>query len=146
MLVVLFVLINLICLLVKGELYFSARRDGSSSGYAKVLIHTLDGYIETTEKKTSKIKRMIWSIFKMAQGEIFQDFVSNPINAFVLIKKLTVDWDDARIIMSCVPMTAADDCLEMGRQAFQAGFYDSAISWLDLTQKETFPKRLGYQK
>ncbi|GFT21260.1 hypothetical protein TNCV_3815631 [Trichonephila clavipes] len=32
----------------------------------------------------------------------------------------------------------ADDCFEMGRQGFHAGFYDSAISWLELTQQKQY--------
>ncbi|GIY57587.1 prolyl 4-hydroxylase subunit alpha-2 [Caerostris darwini] len=190
MLVVLFVLINLICLLVNGELYSALAGMEALLDTQKVLIHTLDVYIETTERKLQKIKKLRNDLVHLqnASRGNFQDFVSNPINAFVLIKKLTVDWDDARIIMSCVPMTevtaghvifpdqedlsgaakallrvqqtysletealsegkilgapnglplSADDCLEMGRQAFQAGFYDSAISWLDLAQKKHF--------
>ncbi|GFX15585.1 hypothetical protein TNCV_3305141 [Trichonephila clavipes] len=32
----------------------------------------------------------------------------------------------------------SDDCFEMGRQGFHAGFYDSAISWLELTQQKQY--------
>ncbi|GFY79124.1 prolyl 4-hydroxylase subunit alpha-1 [Trichonephila inaurata madagascariensis] len=156
----------------------------------KILIETLDGYIETAERKLKKIKKLKDDLTHLqnASSGNFQDFVSNPINAFVLIKKLTVDWEDAKIIMNCVPTNevassyiifpdqedlsgaakallrvqqtygletgalsegriigaadgislSADDCFEMGRQAFHAGFYDSAISWLELTQQKQY--------
>ncbi|KAF8788355.1 Prolyl 4-hydroxylase subunit alpha-1 like protein [Argiope bruennichi] len=156
----------------------------------KVLVETLNGYIESTERKLDKIKKLQSSLIHVqnASSGNFQEFVSNPINAFVLIKKFTVDWDEARTVMSCQPSNeiaagnvvfpdqddlsgaakallrvqqtysletdylsegkilgaanglplSADDCFELGRQAFHAGFYDSAISWLELSQQKQF--------
>ncbi|GIY44310.1 prolyl 4-hydroxylase subunit alpha-2 [Caerostris extrusa] len=87
MLVVLFVLINLICLLVKGELY------SALAGMEALL-------------DTQRLRNDLVHLQNGSKGN-FSGFRMNPINAFVLIKKLTVDWDDARIIMSCKRMTEA---------------------------------------
>ncbi|GFS80146.1 prolyl 4-hydroxylase subunit alpha-1 [Nephila pilipes] len=176
--------------MIKGELYSALAGMETLLDTQKVLLETLDSYIESTERKLKKIKKLRDDLTHLqnASSGNFQDFVSNPINAFVLIKKLTVDWDDAKIIMNCVPTNeiatsnvvfpdhedlsgaakallrvqqtygletaslaegrilgavdglslSADDCFEMGRQAFHAGSYDNAISWLELTQQKQF--------
>ncbi|CAL1301538.1 unnamed protein product [Larinioides sclopetarius] len=189
-LAILLIVLCLMCLSVRGELYSALAGMETLLDTQKVLVETLSGYIETTERKLGKIKKLQNSLVHVqnASRGNFQEFVSNPINAFVLIKKLTVDWDDAKDIISCPPTKeisagnvifpdqddlsgaakallrvqqtysldteslsegrilgaanglplSADDCFELGRQAFQAGFYDSAISWLELSRQKQF--------
>ncbi|GBN55005.1 Prolyl 4-hydroxylase subunit alpha-2 [Araneus ventricosus] len=186
----LLIVFHLVCPPVSGELYSALAGMETLLDTQKVIVETLNGYIETTERKLDKIKKLQNSLVHLQNSSRgnFQEFVSNPINAFVLIKKLTVDWDDARDIMSCLPSNeisagnvvfpdqddlsgaakallrvqqtysldteslsegrilgaanglplSADDSFELGRQAFHAGFYDSAISWLELSQQKQF--------
>ncbi|GFQ67570.1 prolyl 4-hydroxylase subunit alpha-1 [Trichonephila clavata] len=185
-----FVVLNFIFVTINGELYSALAGMETLLDTEKVLIETLERYIETAERKLKKIKKLKDGLTRLqnASSGDFQDFVSNPINAFVLIKKLTVDWEDAKITMNCEPTNevassnvifpdqedlsgaakallrvqqtygletgalsegrilgaadgislSADDCFEMGRQAFHAGLYDSAISWLELTQQKQY--------
>ena len=39
--------------------------------------------------------------------------------------------------MHALPFTSADDCFELGRQAFHAGYYDYALSWMEEAQSKS---------
>lgn len=61
-----------------------------------VLIHTLQEYIATTENKLKTLKAHLEN-FKKEQEKANKDveeYLGNPLNDFLLIKRLTLDWKD----------------------------------------------------
>ncbi|XP_071037878.1 prolyl 4-hydroxylase subunit alpha-2-like [Parasteatoda tepidariorum] len=187
--IVLFVeIVSIFFEFTSGELYSALAGMEALLDTQKAIIRILDRYIDLTEKKTAKLRKIRedYSYLKKVSSNSFQDFISNPINAFALMKKLTVDWDEVKRELNRSPMNeihedsvifpdendlsgaakallrvqqtynlktaeladgeihgapsglrlTADDCFEIGRQAFHSGFYENAISWLENAKKK----------
>ncbi|XP_035223282.1 prolyl 4-hydroxylase subunit alpha-1-like isoform X2 [Stegodyphus dumicola] len=180
---------------VNGELYSALAGLETLLDTQRLIIDTLDHYIELSESRIKRIKRLkeAYSYLLRESSANFQEFISNPINAFVLIKKLSTDWDETKKIMFELPKNdmsinsavfpdqddvsgaakallrvqqtyaletsplsegilkgetnglplSADDCFEMGRQAFHAGYYDYAISWLERSREKSIENNEG---
>lgn len=66
-----------------------------------ILIHTLDKYIEAQEERLTTLKK-ISNGFKMEHAEAAKDvkeYLANPINAFLVVKRLIMDWKQAEHYM-----------------------------------------------
>ncbi|KAI5748962.1 hypothetical protein M8J76_003658 [Diaphorina citri] len=66
-----------------------------------VLIRTLDQYIEAQEERLKMLKKYS-NGFKMEHAEAAKDvpeYLANPINAFLVVKRLTLDWKQAEHYM-----------------------------------------------
>jgi len=61
-----------------------------------VVVKAVERYIEMEEERLSEIKKKL-SPFKQKSVE---DVVTNPINSFLLIKRLTADLEDLTAIMT----------------------------------------------
>ncbi|XP_012276583.1 prolyl 4-hydroxylase subunit alpha-2 [Orussus abietinus] len=59
-----------------------------------VLIGTLNGYIEVQEKRLDTLRRNVDEYAREHEeaSRNIQQYLSNPINAYLLIKRLTTDW------------------------------------------------------
>lgn len=66
-----------------------------------VLMSTLEGYIAVTEDKLSKLKRHLEEFRKehdrASRG--VQEYLNNPINAYLLTKRLTSNWKEVESLM-----------------------------------------------
>ncbi|XP_037291677.1 prolyl 4-hydroxylase subunit alpha-1 isoform X1 [Rhipicephalus microplus] len=58
------------------------------------IVHTLQRYLDAEEDRLEKIKklRQEFSQLHKAASRDGDEFISNPVNAFLLVKKLTADW------------------------------------------------------
>ncbi|XP_049773206.1 prolyl 4-hydroxylase subunit alpha-1 isoform X3 [Schistocerca cancellata] len=59
-----------------------------------VLMRTLEGYIEAQEEKMQRLRRHYAEYAKEHEdaSRDIQGYLSNPINAYLLVKRLTTDW------------------------------------------------------
>lgn len=78
----------------QGELYTALVDMEQLLETEAVLINTLDGYIETQERKLRHLKRFMSAFAKEHEeaSEDVQRYLMNPINAYLLVKRLTTDW------------------------------------------------------
>lgn len=70
-------------------------------GTEKILIENLEGYISLQEDKLAYLKRKVKE-YQREHDEASKDpsgYLLNPINAFLLTKRLTVDWKDIETFM-----------------------------------------------
>ncbi|CAH1154904.1 unnamed protein product [Phaedon cochleariae] len=69
-----------------------------------VLIETLENYIRAEEQKLDLLKRFadIYQKQHNLASEDVQLYVSNPINAYLLVKRLTADWKQVESLMGTV--------------------------------------------
>ncbi|XP_071438685.1 prolyl 4-hydroxylase subunit alpha-1 [Hetaerina americana] len=98
-------LLVLILLLVgqrcHGELYTALADMEELLETEAVLIRTLEGYIDAQENKLRLLKRFAAEYAK-EHYEASQDvqlYLSNPINAYLLVKRLTTDWKEVEATM-----------------------------------------------
>lgn len=67
-----------------------------------VLMNTLDGYIAVTEEKLKRLRRHLQE-FKKEHDQASKgmlEYLSNPINAYLLTKRLTSDWKEVESLMT----------------------------------------------
>lgn len=66
------------------------------------IVNTLQQYLDSEEDRLEKIKRLReeFSKFHSVASKNTEEFISNPVNAFLLVKKLTADWKAASQLMS----------------------------------------------
>ncbi|KAG5881337.1 hypothetical protein JTB14_020587 [Gonioctena quinquepunctata] len=70
----------------------------------RVLIGTLENYIRAEDKKIGLLKRFA-DVFQKKHNIAIEDvelYVSNPINAYTLVKRLTTDWRHVEELMASV--------------------------------------------
>ncbi|PSN40929.1 Prolyl 4-hydroxylase subunit alpha-2 [Blattella germanica] len=58
-----------------------------------------------------------------------QGYLSNPINAYLLVKRLTTDWKEVETQM-VDDVGKAGDCFELGRQSYNNGDYYHTVLWM----------------
>ncbi|KAK6626774.1 hypothetical protein RUM44_009251 [Polyplax serrata] len=67
-----------------------------------VLMETLEGYIAVTEEKLGRLRRHLEEFRKeheqASQG--MSEYLSNPINAYLLTKRLTTNWKEVESLMT----------------------------------------------
>lgn len=67
-----------------------------------VLMNTLEGYISVTERKLERLRRHLEEFRKehdqASRG--VQEYLSNPINAYLLTKRLTSNWKEVETLMT----------------------------------------------
>lgn len=83
--------------LAQGELYTALADMEELLTTEVVLIRTLDQYIEAQEERLKTLKKYS-NTFKMEHAEAAKDvpeYLANPINAFLVVKRLTLDWKQA---------------------------------------------------
>ncbi|KAI5754530.1 hypothetical protein M8J77_009273 [Diaphorina citri] len=109
-----------------------------------VLIRTLDQYIEAQEERLKMLKKYS-NGFKMEHAEAAKDvpeYLANPINAFLVVKRLTLDWKQAEHYMKD-HVYQASDCFELGRQSYNTqDFYHTAL-WMGEALKRHDMERNG---
>ncbi|KAF5304255.1 hypothetical protein FQA39_LY09782 [Lamprigera yunnana] len=68
----------------------------------KVLVNTLDNYIEAEQKKLDLLQKYASTYKKQhtVAAEDIETYIANPINAYVLVKRLTADWHNVESIMN----------------------------------------------
>ncbi|CAN7993356.1 unnamed protein product [Ixodes hexagonus] len=68
------------------------------------IVKTLQRYLDAEEDRLLKIRRLREGFKKLhnAVSNDAEEFVSNPVNAFLLVKMLTADWKVASALMSSV--------------------------------------------
>lgn len=83
---------------VSSELYSALAGMETLLDTQKSIINTLELYISESEKRLEELESMKdeYDLLLNVSSGRFQDFISNPINAFVLLKKLSVDWDETK--------------------------------------------------
>lgn len=84
-----------------GELYTALADMEELLETESVLIRTLEGYIEAQENKLRLLRRFAAEYAK-EHDEASQDvqlYLSNPINAYLLVKRLTTDWKEVESSM-----------------------------------------------
>ncbi|XP_042233562.1 prolyl 4-hydroxylase subunit alpha-1-like [Homarus americanus] len=66
------------------------------------MIRAVEGYITAQEEKLEKLKRDVFEMERIHDeaSRSPENFLGNPINAYLLVKQLTVDWADLQTIMS----------------------------------------------
>ncbi|KAF5298234.1 hypothetical protein FQR65_LT09745 [Abscondita terminalis] len=67
-----------------------------------VLINSLENYIQSEEKKLELLQKYL-SIYKKQHTEASDDvetYIANPINAYLLVKRLTTDWHHVESLMN----------------------------------------------
>ncbi|KAG8235127.1 hypothetical protein J437_LFUL012323 [Ladona fulva] len=97
----LLVIVFVICKHGCGELYTALADMEELLETEAVLIRTLEGYIEAQENKLRLLKRYAAEYAKEHE-EASQDvqlYLSNPINAYLLVKRLTTDWKEVEASM-----------------------------------------------
>lgn len=67
-----------------------------------VLINNLEGYIEAQEHKLDYLKRKVkeYQTEHEAAADDVSSYLLNPINAYLLTKRLTTDWRDVEQVMT----------------------------------------------
>lgn len=67
-----------------------------------LLIDTLQSYIKAEEQKLHLLRKYV-DIYQNQHNKAIKDvnsYISNPINAYTLVKRLTTDWNDVEELMS----------------------------------------------
>lgn len=67
-----------------------------------ILINSLDQYIQAEQKKLELLQKYL-EIYKRQHTEASEDvetYIANPINAYLLIKRLTTDWQHVETLMN----------------------------------------------
>ncbi|KAG8185447.1 hypothetical protein JTE90_022378 [Oedothorax gibbosus] len=89
-----FVIFNLLVIFARSE-YGSALVDLEPLLITKEkIVETIDHYINLEVQRLDKIKRLAQdydNLYKTASEDI-DNFLSNPINSYLLVKRLTTDW------------------------------------------------------
>ncbi|KAG5881350.1 hypothetical protein JTB14_020600 [Gonioctena quinquepunctata] len=70
----------------------------------RVLIGTLESYIRAEEQKIDLLKRFA-DVYQTQHNKAIEDvqlYVSNPINAYTLVKRLTTDWRQVEELIASV--------------------------------------------
>lgn len=67
-----------------------------------VLMNTLEGYISVTEDKLHRLRRHLEEFKKEHEqaSEGVQEYLTNPINAYLLTKRLTSNWKEVETLMT----------------------------------------------
>lgn len=67
-----------------------------------VLMDTLEGYIAVTEEKLHRLRRHLEEFKKEHQqaSRGVQEYLTNPINAYLLTKRLTSNWKEVETLMT----------------------------------------------
>lgn len=87
---------------VNSELFTSLADMEEVLETENVLISNLEGYIKAQEEKMTFLKRKIYEYqreHERAASDV-QNYLTNPINAYLLTKRLTSDWRDVEKIMT----------------------------------------------
>lgn len=85
-----------------GEVYTSMTDMSRLLTTEGEMIRAIDGYIHAQEERLHKLKRDMYEMERVhdAASRSPEDFVGNPINAYLLVKRLTVDWADIQTILT----------------------------------------------
>ncbi|KFM72508.1 Prolyl 4-hydroxylase subunit alpha-2, partial [Stegodyphus mimosarum] len=90
-----------VILIVKSEL-FTAVVDLEKLLYTEgEIVKTLEKYIEREEQRLEKVRwlsREYEKLHNTASKDV-ETFLSNPVNAYLLVKRLTVDWKNAEYLI-----------------------------------------------
>ncbi|XP_022906186.2 prolyl 4-hydroxylase subunit alpha-1 [Onthophagus taurus] len=87
---------------IKGELYTALVDLEELLHTESVLINTLEHYIKAQEQKLSLLKQY-QKVFKSQHDKASKDvqsYIANPINAYLLVKRLTTDWKQAETLIT----------------------------------------------
>ncbi|KAJ8937370.1 hypothetical protein NQ314_011918 [Rhamnusium bicolor] len=87
---------------VNGEVYTSLAELEELLSTEAVLINTLENYIRSEEQKIDLLKRYA-DIYQKQHNKAAEDvqlYISNPINAYTLVKRLTTDWKQVEALIS----------------------------------------------
>ncbi|BES92490.1 prolyl 4-hydroxylase [Nesidiocoris tenuis] len=102
------VIINCLCL-IRAELYTAITDLEDLLDTEAMFMETLNRYIQREEKKLERLKRKAEEYKKehsLASADV-SEYLSNPINAYLLVKRLTTDWTTTESLMT--DQTALDD-------------------------------------
>ncbi|XP_063988098.1 prolyl 4-hydroxylase subunit alpha-1 [Diachasmimorpha longicaudata] len=79
---------------VSGELYTALADMEELLETESVLIDTLHGYIKAQEQRLETLRRNVEDYAREHEqaSRNIQQYLSNPINAYLLVKRLTTDW------------------------------------------------------
>ncbi|CAH1991612.1 unnamed protein product [Acanthoscelides obtectus] len=64
-----------------------------------VFVQTLENYIRVEELRIGRLKRYIYSHHYEKSAKDVESYVGNPVNAYILIKQLTIDWEEVESII-----------------------------------------------
>uniref|UniRef100_A0A023EW59 procollagen-proline 4-dioxygenase n=1 Tax=Aedes albopictus TaxID=7160 RepID=A0A023EW59_AEDAL len=85
---------------VKSEFYSSVSDLNKLLQTEGIILKQLDSYIQAQEERLGELRRRTLS-WKSAHGKATRnakDYLLNPVNAFLLIKRLTLEWNDIEVI------------------------------------------------
>ncbi|XP_046405340.1 prolyl 4-hydroxylase subunit alpha-1 [Ischnura elegans] len=84
-----------------GELYTALADMEELLETEAVLIRTLEGYMDAQENKLRLLKRFAAEYAKEHDeaSQDVQQYLANPINAYLLVKRLTTDWKEVEATM-----------------------------------------------
>ncbi|KAF7990836.1 hypothetical protein HCN44_000641 [Aphidius gifuensis] len=87
---------------VSGELYTALADMEELLETESVLIDTLHGYIKVQEQRLATLRRNVedYSSEHEEASKNIQQYLSNPINAYLLVKRLTTDWKRVEELIS----------------------------------------------
>ncbi|XP_018564257.1 prolyl 4-hydroxylase subunit alpha-1 [Anoplophora glabripennis] len=94
-------LLSLVAHLVNSEVFTALAELEELLNTEAVLIHTLENYIRAEEQKIDLLKRYA-DIYQRQHDKATEDvqmYISNPINAYTLVKRLTTDWKQVEALM-----------------------------------------------
>ncbi|CAB0000627.1 unnamed protein product, partial [Nesidiocoris tenuis] len=95
------VIINCLCL-IRAELYTAITDLEDLLDTEAMFMETLNRYIQREEKKLERLKRKAEEYKKehsLASADV-SEYLSNPINAYLLVKRLTTDWTTTESLMT----------------------------------------------
>uniref|UniRef100_A0A146M0J2 procollagen-proline 4-dioxygenase n=1 Tax=Lygus hesperus TaxID=30085 RepID=A0A146M0J2_LYGHE len=95
------VVMSCLCL-VRAELYTAITDLEDLLDTEAMFMETLDRYIEREEKKIVRLKRKAEEYRKehaSASADV-SEYLSNPLNAYLLVKRLTTDWTTTESLMT----------------------------------------------
>ncbi|KAF6213916.1 hypothetical protein GE061_011641 [Apolygus lucorum] len=95
------VVMSCLCL-VQAELYTAITDLEDLLDTEAMFMETLDRYIEREEKKIERLKRKADEYRKehaLASSDV-SEYLSNPLNAYLLVKRLTTDWTTTESLMT----------------------------------------------
>ncbi|CAG9863081.1 unnamed protein product [Phyllotreta striolata] len=87
---------------VSGEVFTALVDLEESLETEALLIHTLRNYINAEEQKLDLLRKYV-DIYQSQHDRAMEDvteYISNPINAYTLVKRLTTDWDNVEALMA----------------------------------------------
>ncbi|KXJ81467.1 hypothetical protein RP20_CCG019431 [Aedes albopictus] len=106
-----------------------------------IILKQLDSYIQAQEERLGELKRRTfsWKTTHSKATRNAKDYLLNPVNAFLLIKRLTLEWNDIEIIANAVAkqdLMSPDDAdkkpLELPERVDLLGAMDALLRLQDV--------------